>query len=68
MVTQPQDTQIRLNDVVSALSMAMDMQMGFTVEHAIRCAYMSLRMADKLNLSEQDRLDIYYGSLLKDVG
>lgn len=60
--------KMRMADVLSALSMAVDLSMGHLQEFSIRCCYISQRLADKLGLSEGEKADIYYTSLLKDAG
>ena len=59
---------IRLSDVVSALSVALDLTEGQPMGHAIRSCLLGMRIADELSLSPQDRTDLYYGLLLKDSG
>jgi putative nucleotidyltransferase with HDIG domain len=59
---------IRLSDVVSALSAALDLTEGQPMGHAIRSCLIGMRIADELQLSPQDRGDLYYALLLKDAG
>ena len=61
-------SRVRLADVLSALSMALDLQMGFHTEHAIRVAYIGMKLADYLKLSREEKIGVYYGALLKDSG
>lgn len=58
----------RIAEVLLTLSRALDLQMGFVEEHAQRVCYMSARLADKLQFSDLDKANVYYASLLKDVG
>jgi putative nucleotidyltransferase with HDIG domain len=63
----PHDT-IRLSDVVSALSVALDLTEGQPMGHAIRSCILGLRIADELQLPTGQRSDLYYALLLKDSG
>jgi hypothetical protein len=59
---------IRLSEVVSALSTALDLTEGQPMGHAIRSCIVGMRIAEELRLSPQDRSDLYYALLLKDSG
>ncbi|MGH9513907.1 MAG: HD-GYP domain-containing protein [Terriglobales bacterium] len=61
-------TAIRLSDVVSALSVALDLTEGQPMGHAIRSCILGMRMADELGLGATDRSNLYYALLLKDSG
>src|ERR1700691_1534825 len=63
----PQGT-IRLSDVISALSVALDLTEGQPMGHAIRSCILGMRIADELQLPAEQRSDLYYGLLLKDSG
>ena len=63
----PQGT-IRLSDVVSALSVALDLTEGQPMGHAIRTCIFGMRIADELQLPAEQRSDLYYALLLKDSG
>jgi putative nucleotidyltransferase with HDIG domain len=63
----PTDT-IRLSDVISALSVALDLTEGQPMGHAIRSCILGMRIADELQLAPQQRSDLYYALLLKDSG
>lgn len=58
----------RIAEVLLTLSRALDLQMGFVEEHARRVCYMSTRLADKLRLPDLDKANVFYASLLKDIG
>mgnify|MGYP001608037820 CR=1 FL=1 len=62
------DSRVRLADILSALSMALDLQMGFHTEHAVRVCYLGMKLADQLKLSEDEKIGVYYGAMLKDIG
>ncbi|HEX4425384.1 MAG TPA: HD domain-containing phosphohydrolase [Terriglobales bacterium] len=59
---------IRLSDVVSALSVALDLTEGQPMGHSIRSCILGMRIADELQISREDRSDLYYALLLKDSG
>lgn len=59
---------IRLSDVVSALSVALDLTEGQPMGHAMRSCVLGMRIADELQLSAAQRSDLYYALLLKDSG
>jgi putative nucleotidyltransferase with HDIG domain len=63
----PPDT-IRLSDVISALSVALDLTEGQPMGHAIRSCLIGMRIADELQLPPEQRSDLYYALLLKDSG
>lgn len=59
---------IRLSDVVSALSFALDLTEGQPMGHAVRSCLLGMRIAEHMGVSAQDRSDLYYALLLKDAG
>lgn len=65
-MTEPQ--RVRMAELLSALSMAVDLSMGQEVEHSIRACYIGQHLAQRLGLSPEEQADIYYGLLLKDSG
>jgi HD-GYP domain-containing protein (c-di-GMP phosphodiesterase class II) len=60
--------QLRMSDLISALSYALDLTEGQPMGHAVKCCLLSMRLADILNLSVQQKSDLYYATLLKDAG
>lgn len=66
--TAEPSSRVRRADVVSALSMALDLQMGFHIEHAIRVCYLGMKLADYLKLSREEKIGVYYGAFLEDIG
>ena len=59
---------IRLSDVVSALSGALDLTEGQPMGHAVRSCILGMRIAEELRLPAQSCSDLYYALLLKDAG
>ncbi|MGN6564289.1 MAG: HD domain-containing phosphohydrolase [Thermomicrobiales bacterium] len=58
----------RTADLFSALSLAADLAIGVSDEHAVRSCYIAMRIADALRLSPEERADLYYAELLMDAG
>ncbi len=61
-------TQLRLSDLISALSYALDLTEGQPMGHAVKCCLLAMRLADILQLPEHQKSDLYYATLLKDAG
>ncbi|MBI4233559.1 MAG: hypothetical protein HY686_03870 [Chloroflexi bacterium] len=62
------ERRVPMSELLSSLSMATDLAEDRPVEHGVRTCYVSLRLAETLKLSEQERSDVYYTALLQDVG
>ena len=59
---------IRLSEVVAAMSAALDITEGQPEGHAVRSCAIGMRLVKELKLSAQDRSDLFYALLLKDLG
>jgi putative nucleotidyltransferase with HDIG domain len=59
---------LRMSDLISALSFALDLTEGQPMGHAVKCCILGMRLADQLQLMPQEKSDLYYALLLKDVG
>jgi putative nucleotidyltransferase with HDIG domain len=62
------DLQLRMSDLISALSLALDLTEGQPMGHAVKSCVLGMRMAEILKLSVETRSDLYYALLLKDAG
>lgn len=62
------DHEVRLAELVAALSLGVDLGFGQPMEHVLRESVIALRLADQLGLDEQDRQVVYYTALLLNVG
>lgn len=62
------EDRIRLSEVVSALSYALDLTEGQPIGHAVKSCIFGMRLADELQLSPVEKNDLYYALLLKDMG
>jgi HD-GYP domain-containing protein (c-di-GMP phosphodiesterase class II) len=59
---------IRLSEVLAALSRALDLTEGQALGHSVRTCMIGMRIASELGLDEGTRTALYYGLLLKDAG
>jgi HD-GYP domain-containing protein (c-di-GMP phosphodiesterase class II) len=66
----PEDArgEVRLAELVAALSLGVDLGFGQPMEHVLRQCLIALRIAERLGLDEQTRAVVYYTSLLINVG
>src|SRR5256714_6387391 len=60
--------ELRLAEVVAALSLGIDLGFGQPMEHVLRQCLIALRLAERVGLDEDMRAVIYYTALLVDVG
>jgi hypothetical protein len=61
-------TEVRLAELVAALSLGVDLGFGQPMEHVLRQCVISLRLADRLGLGDEQRSTLYYTALLVNVG
>lgn len=54
--------------LLAALSTALDLTEGQLPGHALRTAYIAMRVADVMGLSAPERATLFYASFLKDAG
>ena len=62
------DTTVRLSEVVSALSYALDITEGQPQGHAVRTCLIGMRLGEVVRLTDQERSGLFYALLLKDLG
>jgi HD-GYP domain-containing protein (c-di-GMP phosphodiesterase class II) len=67
MTASSQDT-VRLAELVALMSLGADLGLGQPMEHALRQCLLALRIADVLDLDDEQRGTLYYVSLLAWVG
>lgn len=65
---QENPTSIRMSEIVSALSYALDLTEGQPMGHSVRTCVIGMRIGEKLGLGIEDLSDLYYTLLLKDAG
>jgi len=61
-------TEIRFSEIISALSVALDITQGHPEGHCMRTALIGMRLAEELKLPLDDRSALFYALLLKDLG
>ena len=64
----PAPGQVRLAELVAALSLGVDLGFGQPMEHVLRQSMISMRLAETLGLGEDERSVVYYTALLVNVG
>ncbi|MEX1071390.1 MAG: HD domain-containing phosphohydrolase [Anaerolineales bacterium] len=67
-IAQPQTVEIRLSEVLSALSYALDITEGQPEGHAIRNCMIGMTLAKHMGLDSEQRSALFYALLLKDLG
>src|SRR5207248_2021911 len=60
--------QVRLAELVAALSLGIDLGFGQPMEHVLRQCLIALRLAERFGLDEQERAVVYYTALLVNIG
>ncbi len=65
---QPQNQKLRLAEVLSALTYALDITEGQPEGHSVRCCWIGLLIAEELKFDDQQTWELYYTLLLKDLG
>src|ERR1041384_107086 len=68
MTGEPDRANVRLAELVAALSLGVDLGFGQPREHVLRQCLIALRLAERVGLDEQDRAVVYYTALLVNVG
>jgi HD-GYP domain-containing protein (c-di-GMP phosphodiesterase class II)/DNA-binding CsgD family transcriptional regulator len=61
-------TEVRLAELVAALSLGVDLGFGQPMEHVLRESMIALRLADRIGLEDEERSTVYYTGLLVGVG
>src|SRR5438445_9164946 len=62
------NSEVRISEVIAALSSALDLAEGQPEGHAVRTCFIGMRIARELALEAADRAALFYALLLKDVG
>ena len=60
--------EIRLAELLSALSYALDLVEGQPAGHCVRCCWIGIHVGREIGLSEAEIWELYYTLLLKDLG
>ena len=61
-------SEIRLAEILGALSRALDLTEGQPPGHCVRCCWIGVGVGRQIGLSEPELKDLYYALLLKDLG
>jgi HD-GYP domain-containing protein (c-di-GMP phosphodiesterase class II) len=64
----PPKAELRLAELLGALSYALDMVEGQPPGHCVRCCWIGIHIGRELGLSEPEMSELYYTLLMKDVG
>ena len=59
---------VRLAELVAALSLGIDLGFGQPMEHVLRQCRIALRIGERVELDEVERVGVYYSALLVNVG
>jgi HD-GYP domain-containing protein (c-di-GMP phosphodiesterase class II) len=59
---------IRVSQIISALSYALDLTEGRPMGHSVRSCVLGMRLGAQIGLSVAEQCDLYYSLLLKDAG
>jgi HD-GYP domain-containing protein (c-di-GMP phosphodiesterase class II) len=60
--------EVRLAELIAALSLAVDLSVGQSMEHALRSCLLAVRLGEALGLADEELADAYYLALLRYVG
>lgn len=60
--------RLRLSELISALSHALDITEGQPEGHCVRCCWIGMQIGQDLGLPDDDLWNLYYTLLLKDLG
>src|SRR6187551_3590382 len=61
-------TDVRLAELMAALSIATDLAMGQPLEHALCACVLAVRLGDALGMDEPALREVYYQGLLRYIG
>lgn len=61
-------SDVRLAELVAALSLGIDLGFGQPMEHVLRQCLIALRLAERIGLDPDERASLYYTALLVGVG
>jgi HD-GYP domain-containing protein (c-di-GMP phosphodiesterase class II) len=67
-VVEPARAEVRLAELVAALSLGIDLGFGQPMEHVLRQCLIALRLAEQIGLDQEQRAVVYYTALLVNVG
>jgi hypothetical protein len=59
---------VRVSQIISALSFALDLTEGQPLGHSVQTCMIGMRIARQLGMPPDQQADLYYALLLKDAG
>jgi putative nucleotidyltransferase with HDIG domain len=59
---------VRLSEIISALSYALDLTEGQPLGHSVRACMIGMRLGRQMGMNADEQADLYYALLLKDAG
>lgn len=68
MTAGTEGTDVRLAELMAALSLVVDLGLGQPTEHVLRQTLIAMRLGEAVGLSEKERTALYYVALLAWVG
>src|SRR5262245_5571166 len=66
--SQSPSSEVRVSEVLGALSYALDLTEGQRPGHAVRTCSIGMRLADQIGLSPADRASLFPALVMKDLG
>jgi HD-GYP domain-containing protein (c-di-GMP phosphodiesterase class II) len=60
--------ELKLSEIIAALSQALDMTEGQPEGHCVRCCWIGMHVAREIGMPEAQQWELYYTLLLKDLG
>jgi putative nucleotidyltransferase with HDIG domain len=66
--TSPPAATVRVSEIISALSYALDLTEGRPMGHSVRSCILGMRIAEQIGVPVAERSDLFYSLLLKDAG
>ncbi len=68
MTTRAHTTDVRMAELVTGLSLVVDLGLGQPVEHVLRQTLIALKLGEAVGMLDQERVALYYVALLAWVG
>ena len=68
MVGVSDRADVRLAELVAALSLGVDLGFGQPMEHVLRQTLIALRLAERAGVEQEARVGVFYTALLVNVG
>ncbi len=67
-LSAPVPSEIRLAELIGALSHALDMTEGQPRGHSVRCCWIGFSLGQSIGYTQEELSDLFYALLLKDLG